>query len=120
MVAVQLRFTVVRQGTNLFSFLLPYKLFFLLTYIVHLMASNGSHIQSWEDRFDQTRSYIAVYIFVHSSVIYGLVNYIFLTLYWGGKWAGNFRHPLKGLLCHQISFRIFNTFSRKTSLAMQW
>ena len=84
------------------------------------MASNGSHIQSWEDIFDQTRSYIAVYIFVHSSIIYGLVNYIFLTLYLGGKWAGNFRHPFKGLLCHQISFRIFNAFSRKTSLTMQW
>ena len=84
------------------------------------MASNGSHIQSWEDIFDQTRSYIAVYIFIHPSVIYGLVNYIFLTLYLEGKWVGNFRHPFKGLLCHQISFRIFNEFYRKTSLAMQW
>ena len=41
---------------------------------------------------------ISVYIFL--SVICGLVSYIFLTLYVGGKWAGNFRHPFKGLLCH--------------------
>ena len=40
-----------------------------------------AHIQSWENIFDQTTGYIAVYIFVHSSVICGLVNYIFLTLY---------------------------------------
>ena len=37
---------------------------------------------------------ISVYIFL--SVICGLVSYIFLTLYVGGKWAGNFRHPLRG------------------------
>ena len=58
--------------------------------------ANGSHIQSWENIFDQTSSYIAVYIFVRSSVICGLVSYIFLTLYVGGKWAGNFRHPFRG------------------------
>ena len=36
---------------------------------------------------------ILVYIFL--SVICGLVSYIFLTLYVGGKWAGNFRHPFR-------------------------
>ena len=50
--------------------------------------ANGSHIQSWENIFDQTGGYIAVYIFVRSSVICGLVSYIFLTLYVGGKRAG--------------------------------
>ena len=37
---------------------------------------------------------ISVYIFL--SVICGLVSYIFLTLYVGGKWAGNFQHPFRG------------------------
>ena len=64
---------------------------------------------------------ILLYIFSSVlSVICGLVNYIFLTLYVGGKWAGNFGHPFKGLLSHQISFRIFNAFSRKVSLVMPW
>ena len=58
--------------------------------------ANGSHIQSWENIFDQTSGYIDVYIFIRSSVICGLVNYIFLTLYVGGKCAGNFWHPLRG------------------------
>ena len=26
----------------------------------------------------------------------GLIDYIFLTLYSGGKWAGNLQHPLRG------------------------
>ena len=26
----------------------------------------------------------------------GLIDYIFLTLYLGGKWAGNLQHPLRG------------------------
>ena len=55
-----------------------------------------SHKQSWENIFDQTSGYIDVYIFVWSSVICSLVSYIFLTLYVGGKWAGNFRHPFRG------------------------
>ena len=37
---------------------------------------------------------ISVYIFL--SVICDLVSYIFLTMYVGGKWAGNFRHPFRG------------------------
>ena len=60
------------------------------------LKANGSHIQSWENIFDQTSGYIGVYIFVRSSVICGLASYIFLTLYVGGKWVGNFRQPFRG------------------------
>ena len=63
-----------------------YKLFFIFTYIMHLMVSVFAQIQSWEDIFDHTT---CLFMFMkYYRPICGLVNYIFLIMYlgvWGGK-----------------------------------
>ena len=65
-----------------------------------------AQIQSWKDIFNQATPYILfvtchnfLYLFLAISfflAICGLIDYIFLTLYLGGKWAGNLWHPLRG------------------------
>ena len=70
-----------------------------------------AQIQSWKDIFNQAthiiRSSLVITFFLYFfpsffisfsflPSVCGLIDYIFLTLYLGGKWAGNLQHPLRG------------------------